>query len=291
MAYSKFRADQVSGSRSTRVSFSGTPYQDSCRAALRCFRCNGIEVRGSGQPCRFVCSSSGPHAAHLRHRHALHRPHPIRAGARPALIATTDIASAARLDDQVERRLGGLAHRCRSPADRSTSSSCRGPAWAPRTCVPFSEMAWAQHMRRRGGVVEPADRIDVVLDPIAREGLDQHERAVLGHGRCRRAAPHRPAGPCRAGSRRSRSGRSRAWDSRRPSRPRSVTRSATPASLRHPAGRRRSIPHGRRSPRSGSSGRPWPSARSNGRGRSRHRRPWRPFRACRSRRRAPAAIP
>ena len=31
-----------------------------------------------------------------------------------------------------------------SPAAWSTSSSCRGPAWAPRTCVPFSEIAWAQ---------------------------------------------------------------------------------------------------------------------------------------------------
>jgi hypothetical protein len=49
--------------------------------------------------------------------------------------------------------------------------------------VPFSEMAWAQHSVVGCSIVEPADRIDV--DAIAREGLDQHERTVVGHGACR----------------------------------------------------------------------------------------------------------
>ena len=33
-----------------------------------------------------------------------------------------------------------------SPADFSTASSWLGPAWAPRTWVPFSDIAWAQHI-------------------------------------------------------------------------------------------------------------------------------------------------
>ena len=39
--------------------------------------------------------------------------------------------------------------------------------------------------RRRGGIVEATDGIDVVLDPVAGKWLDQHECAVLRQGACR----------------------------------------------------------------------------------------------------------
>ena len=70
---------------------------------------------------------------------------PFRAGTKPAL--TSDRNENQRRASMI--RLKGVSTARRivpRPADLSTSSSCRGPAWAPRTWVPFSEIAWAQHI-------------------------------------------------------------------------------------------------------------------------------------------------
>ena len=46
---------------------------------------------------------------------------------------------------------------------------------------------------RRSRIVEPADRVDVVFDPIASIRLDQHDRTVLSH--CGPGISHRIDGP------------------------------------------------------------------------------------------------
>ena len=45
-----------------------------------------------------------------------------------------------------DRRVRAAWRTIPSPADLNTAPSRLGPAWAPRTCVPFSEIACAQHI-------------------------------------------------------------------------------------------------------------------------------------------------
>lgn len=66
-----------------------------------------------------------------------------------------------RADDRVQDqrrasriRLNGVSvarRNCVKPLVFAISASRPSPAWAPSTCVPFSEIAWAQH-----SMVEPA---------------------------------------------------------------------------------------------------------------------------------------
>ena len=85
--------------------------------------------------------------------------------------------------------------------------------------------------QRREPVVRAADRVEVVLDAVAGRRLDDHPRAVGGERLAHVARGARRDRPCRAGSRTSSRGRSRSPLERpRPARPRSVTRSSTPAS-------------------------------------------------------------
>ena len=82
-----------------------------------------------------------------------------------------------RFDDQVERR--PLATRMReNPAFCNTSASRAGPAWAPSTSRPPSEIECAQQISVEPAVVEASHRRDVVLHAIFGERFYQEHCPV-----------------------------------------------------------------------------------------------------------------
>ena len=114
--------------------------------------------------------------------------------------------SGPRFEDQVEGRL-------RRPADAGEArlaADLRQPRLA-RLGAEHVRPLLGDRMRAaepgRAGIVDPADRVQVVLDLVGGIGLDEQQRAVLGQRLARPRAPPRPDGRGRAGSRRSRRGR------------------------------------------------------------------------------------
>src|SRR5687768_6019674 len=96
---------------------------------------------------------------------------------------TTAMRSKARLNDQVEGRLSSPAHGTETRRSQHLLK-LPGAGLSAENMGALLRDSVGTAQGGRGGIVEPADRIDVVLDPIAREGLDQHEGAVSGHSVC-----------------------------------------------------------------------------------------------------------
>jgi hypothetical protein len=96
---------------------------------------------------------------------------------------TMGMRSTTRLDDQIEWCLGCPAHRT-EPRRSQHLLELPWSGLSAENVRPLLRDGVGAAQRGRGSVVEPADRIDVVLDAIAREWLDQHDRAVIGHGVC-----------------------------------------------------------------------------------------------------------
>ena len=102
--------------------------------------------------------------------------------------ARPDLRLPLGLNDQIERRRQCPAHRAKPGRLQDALELARAGLGAEDVRAVLRDGVGAAH-GRRGGIVEAADRIDVVLDAVAGERLDQHERAVLGHGA--RRVPHR----------------------------------------------------------------------------------------------------
>ena len=107
------------------------------------------------------------------------------------------------------------------PPACSTSRSAASPAWVPEPGAAGLRQRAGRAHERGEPVVEPADRVEVVLDPVAGVGLDEHAGAAGGERR-RRVARGARAGRRGRGTRR-RTRRGRSPRPRSPPRPRPRT--------------------------------------------------------------------
>ena len=132
------------------------------------------------------------------------------------------------------------------PASATTALDPRRPGLGAERQADVLRERRGRAQQRREPVVGAPDRVQVVLEPVAGGGLDDHPHAVAARAWSARGAPRRPGRPCRAGSRTWSRGRSRRRCSRRPGATSKTGRRRRPRV--RGGGRPRSSPRGSRSP-------------------------------------------
>ena len=173
-----------------------------------------------------VCLSSGIPSAGLLGHGGARELAPARGRRNSRLAGGHGRASNTRLNG-----VSAARRKRREPARPGTTSRIRAsPAWAPSASPTSWDSDAGVHSSVENAVVRAPDRVEVVLDAVAR-------RSARRSSRCRRASTsrgrggrRRPGRPCRAGSRTSSRGHSRCHCTPPPGPTWKRTRSATPAS-------------------------------------------------------------